>query len=89
VGSIPITRSTFGVAPVMAIIKRRLGRPATRAVASIEKRGFRSKLATFGGGHIHVPGSECARSGGVVERRVAAHHRLLTALLVRIALDGV
>jgi hypothetical protein len=43
------------VAPVMAIVKRRLGRPATRAVASVEKRGFRSPLATCGGGHIHVP----------------------------------
>jgi hypothetical protein len=36
-------------------MKRRLGHPATRAVAPGKKRGFSPALATYGGGHIHVP----------------------------------
>jgi hypothetical protein len=47
--SIPITRSSFlGDSGILPLAPN----------ASSEKRGFHSKLATFGGGHIHVPDLE-------------------------------
>jgi hypothetical protein len=33
-------------------MERRLGHPATRAVAQAKKRGFCPALAAYGGGHI-------------------------------------
>src|SRR5688572_10003569 len=50
--SIPITRSIFS---------RRIGHPVASAEASREKCDFRSPLATFGGGHIHVSVGEAWR----------------------------
>ncbi len=47
-----------GVAPVMAYWVGDSGLLPLAPGASSEKRGFHSKLATCGGGHIHVPDSE-------------------------------
>jgi hypothetical protein len=47
----------------MEHFERRLGHPAARAKAASEKRGFHSQLATYGGGHIHVPDEERGDSG--------------------------